>query len=104
MPNPRANCKDFGAVCAPRGPSQVPTLRRPLFSSSPARRGSILNRRGRRPGVEEAAVITAVARSGGRGPAGAGRRLWFAQALRAVACLTVIATHYGHTFALAPDF
>jgi peptidoglycan/LPS O-acetylase OafA/YrhL len=41
------------------------------------------------------------AAAGGR-PAGA-ERIWFAQALRAFACVVVVACHYGHLFVLAPD-
>jgi peptidoglycan/LPS O-acetylase OafA/YrhL len=32
-----------------------------------------------------------------------GKRIWFAQALRAVACLTVVAIHYGSTFVTEPE-
>jgi peptidoglycan/LPS O-acetylase OafA/YrhL len=46
-------------------------------------------------------MSTPQAAAGAR-PAGADR-IWFAQALRACACLLVVATHYGHLFVLAPD-
>jgi peptidoglycan/LPS O-acetylase OafA/YrhL len=38
----------------------------------------------------------------GAPPAGESR-IWFAQALRALACLLVVFAHYGHLFVLAPD-
>src|SRR5215469_2826269 len=38
----------------------------------------------------------------GAPPAGESR-VWFAQALRALACLLVVFAHYGHLFVLEPD-
>jgi peptidoglycan/LPS O-acetylase OafA/YrhL len=38
----------------------------------------------------------------GAPPAGESR-IWFAQALRALACLLVVCAHYGHLFVLAPE-